>query len=265
MRYFSIIFVFVLFTGGIKAADEKLLQIDFEESFDKEKYFKFSNLVEVKQFNEYENNKALRVTYEAYNEGTKRITSRFPLITKVDTATFFYDVCFETDFQWVKGGKLHGLSPDAPVTGGNKRRGDGWSARILFKEKGKLQNYLYDQNTKVRYGFGSKSINQVFFKRRWHRVTMQLQLNAKGKYDGFLKTYVDGVKVVENNNVIFRTDFSDKSLISNFLFSTFHGGNKKSFAPQDSSGYKNVHAWFDNFTVLKGIHSPVPLTNTNIC
>jgi hypothetical protein len=39
---------------------------------------------------------------------------------------------FDQDWQWVLGGKLHGLGPEQPITGGNERLPTGWSARVTF-------------------------------------------------------------------------------------------------------------------------------------
>ncbi|MDO7086716.1 polysaccharide lyase [Pseudocolwellia sp. AS88] len=263
---YRLLITIVILTSACKSPrGDQLLSIDFEESFDKYQYFKLSELVEIKTTDSPINNKALRVTYVAYPKGSRRVSSRIKLASKVQSATLSFDVCFENDFQWVKGGKLHGLAPDNPVTGGNKRKPIGWSARILFKEDGMLQNYLYDQNYDLTYGFGSKSKKKILKKGTWHTITMQLRLNNKDKNDGFSIIYVDGIRVVENTDISFRSNFTKQSSISEFLFSTFHGGNSEIFAPKNINGYVNVHAWFDNIKVIRGINMPQKTTTLFSC
>lgn len=41
-----------------------------------------------------------------------------PLATRETAATLVFDVRFDHDFQWMLEGKLHGLGPAKPVTGG---------------------------------------------------------------------------------------------------------------------------------------------------
>jgi hypothetical protein len=196
---------------------------------------------------------AIRVAYVGSGEGSERIVMRHPLKKAVEEATLTFDVRFGEDFQWVKGGKLHGLGPDKPVTGGHKREPARWSARLMFGGKGETKSYLYEQSPDKKYGIGGTSKSPVFKKAVWHNVVIRMKVNTPGKADGKFSVSVDGKEVNKETSVKFRGSDGRETLISSMLFSTFHGGNAPSCAPRDKDGkYATVHADFDNFTVTEG-------------
>lgn len=197
---------------------------------------------------------AIRVAYEGYQRGSKRVVVHHPLSTKTDQATLSFDVCFEKKFQWVHGGKLHGLGPKNRVTGGNPRRPDGWSARIMFEERGKCSTYLYDQDKRKKYGVGKTTKTPVFTAGRWHHVTLQVSLNTPGKRNGFARILIDHKEVMTSDKINFRGEGGDHTQIQQFLFSTFHGGQTPRWAPIDKRGKPiTVYAMYDNIVVTKGI------------
>lgn len=196
---------------------------------------------------------AIRVAYVPCGRGSERVVARCPLPSAVDEASLAFDVCFDRDFIWAKGGKLHGLGPQSPITGGAEREPDGWSARVMFKEDGHCATYLYDQNKTKTYGIGSLSDKRVFQAGQWHHVVLHVRLNQPGKEDGSAQIFVDGRQVVKTDGVIFRTDFGKKTLIQNFLFSTFHGGSTGDWSPRNARGEPiTVYALFDNFQISEG-------------
>lgn len=69
-----------------------------------------------------------------------------------------------------------------------------------------------------------------------------------------MRLYADG-KLTESHEALrLRGQEGADTLISKFLFSTFHGGNDPSWAPLTPTGdFATVHAWFDNFAVEKGV------------
>lgn len=197
---------------------------------------------------------AVRVEYVGSEMGSARVVMTHPLRAHATSATLSYEVLFEEDFQFVRGGKLHGLGPASPVTGGNRRRPDGWSARIMFGSGGHALTYLYDQNTDLVYGVGEASEEQVFFPGQWHRVVFQMRLNDPAQANGLVRLKVDGVTVTENENVRFRGIDGAETQIQQFMFNTFHGGAGSSWAPRDAEGrYVTVHARFDNVRVVEGM------------
>lgn len=97
---------------------------------------------------------AIRVDYVGYEKGSQRVSVYLPLSQSVSRATLSFDVRFDQDFKWAIGGKLHGLGPQKPVTGGRSKQPDGWSARMMWKTDGKVMTYLYDQSPeKIRHGY----------------------------------------------------------------------------------------------------------------
>jgi hypothetical protein len=84
--------------------------------------------------------------------GSERVVAGYPRKKAVVEATLAFDVRFGEDSQWTKGGKLHGLGPENPVTGGNARKPDRSSARIMFAGDGRSQSYLYEQSPDKKFG-----------------------------------------------------------------------------------------------------------------
>jgi hypothetical protein len=197
---------------------------------------------------------AIKVSYVGSSRGSERVTARFALSNKVTEATLSFDVMFEEDFQWVKGGKLHGLGPENGVTGGKARRPDTWSARMMFQERGKLGYYIYDQDPKKKWGL-SKTGGQAFRAGTWHKVVYKVRLNDLGKENGWVDVEVDGKKIVSSKTIKYRGVDGERTLISHFLFNTFHGGHDTSWAPKvkNGKGFTTVFGYYDNIKVTEGI------------
>lgn len=192
----------------------------------------------------------IRVAYVGGDMGSERVVTRYPLSEKVTFARLSFDVFFEDGWQWVRAGKLHGVGPVRPVTGGRAKQPDGWSSRLMWRRDGGVVNYLYDQDKNHRYGKGTRSELGVLTVGRWHRIDFETTLNTPGEADGAARLYVDGKLVCADDGIMFRGEGGDDTLIQQFLFSTFHGGNDPSWAPRTESGdYATVHARFDNFAV----------------
>ena len=199
--------------------------------------------------------KGLRVTYVGGPMGSERLVRHLPVGERGLDYTLQYDVKFGRDFQFVRGGKLHGLGPDKPVTGGDPIRPDGWSARVMWRAGGHVELYTYHQDQRGKYGDKGEAVRPLSFAPgRWYAVSLHVRLNsAPDKADGFVRLYIDGVLTERHEALRLRGVTSDDTLISSFLFSTFHGGNDPSWAPKNSGGgYASVTAWFDNFAVWRG-------------
>lgn len=197
---------------------------------------------------------AIRVAYVPYERGSKRITSNYPLSRRVKTATLSFDVCFEQDFDFRKGGKLHGLGPLNPVTGGHTRKPTQWSARLMFRKSGKVSTYIYDQSPTAKYGIGETSKAPIFHKGTWHRIDLQVSLNSGGKPNGFVHLFIDGKKVASSQHLNIRGIDNNDTLIHSFMFCTFHGGHTPEWSPLNSQGKPTtVYALFDNIIVQEGL------------
>ena len=69
---------------------------------------------------------------------------RFRFEQSFDKCTVEYQVMFPVGFDFVKGGKLPGLSGGTSPGGGKKSDGsDGFSARIMWRQEGKIYQYMY--------------------------------------------------------------------------------------------------------------------------
>ncbi len=199
--------------------------------------------------------KGLEVTYVSIYKGSGRVKGFFPLSKKTNEASLSYDVKFSEDFQFVLGGKMHGLGPDEVVTGDWKVRPDGWSSRIMWRQEGKIETVLCLQDQRDKWGEYKSNEHFRFKREKYYAVTLYTRLNtAYDKKDGEVKVYVDGQLLIKYDNAYFWKDPVKDARISQFLFSTFHGGGDAKWAPKDKNGnFINVHATFDNFIVHEGL------------
>ena len=130
------------------------------------------------------------------------------------------------------GGKLPGLVGGRANTGGKKSSGDGWSARYMWREQGKLCLYLYHPKQPDRYG--EYFCTDVKFETdRWYWLHQQVTINSPGNSDGSIIVRVDGKQVLNLRNMVLR--YGNAAPIDAFYFSTFFGGNQPEWAPQRDS------------------------------
>lgn len=192
--------------------------------------------------------KCLEVIHKPTKQGSDRLTRQISF--KGGSAyTLQYDVRFQKKFEWVKGGKLHGLGPNKPITGGKAPTKDGWSARVSFEERGEASLYIYDQSRPKKgqsFGRGVQTKKSVFKSGKWHAVSLYVKINTVGKSNGVAELYLDGKKLLSMDKIKFRAQGKNSS-ISKFLFSNFYGGNNPTFAPKKTNKIK-----FDNIAVVKG-------------
>lgn len=199
--------------------------------------------------------RALRTTYVGGPTGSGVMVRVIPLGQAGSDYTLNYDVRFDRDFQFVLGGKMHGLAPARPIAGGKALRLDGWSARVMWRENGRPVTYTYHQDQGDQYGEDGRAVRPFAFAvDRYYAVSLHVRLNdAADRSNGFVRLYVDGILVSAQEGVRLRGASGAEGLISTFLFSTFHGGGDPSWAPRDAAGgYADVRAYFDNLAVYPG-------------
>lgn len=199
--------------------------------------------------------KGLEVAYVGYEKGSERVLRKEPVETMRGASLSFY-VRLHDNFQFVKGGKLHGLGPTHPLTGGlhvYPMRDDGWSARFQFRPGGELGVYTYYQDQPGNYGHSFVVPEFNFEKEREYKLDLRVWANSKGDLvDGKIEVWIDNERRLVKKGLRLRGDDTEASLINTFLFSTFHGGADPTNAPKDENGdYVTVHATFDNFRVGK--------------
>jgi len=236
-------------------ADEPrpVLRIDFENAEDSNaRKLSKLQLLQIVKGTGVGDSAGLRAAYKPSDKGSKRIVSRLK-IPPGDDYTLNFDVKFENDFQFARGGKLLGLGPNDPVTGGRPSKPAGWSARVMFRSKGSVSTYNYHQDKKKKYGDGGKVAAKDFRfqKGKFHTISLHVRLNRDPKAaTGFARLYIDGKLIEAKEQVRWRGQVSDQSRITRLLFSTFHGGNDASWSPKDKDGKPvTVHAVFDNLEV----------------
>lgn len=189
---------------------------------------------------------AIRVWYRGNGRGSERVILNYPL-APATAYRLSYAVRFCEDFDFARGGKLHGLGPARPVAGGNRVTADRWSARAMFRRGGGLQSYVYSQNKPSRYGEGVVAKNFRFAPGRYYRLTLEVRLNDVGQANGSMRILVDGEQVLSHRNIRFRSSDAEGALINTLMFNTFHGGHDPQWAPRDARGrFAKVCAYFDD-------------------
>lgn len=164
--------------------------------------------------------------------------------------TLEYDVKFDSSFNFAKGGKLPGLAGGLANTGGKKPTGsDGWSARMMFWEGGKLCFWLYHQNQPGEFGdslFFKKDETYFAFERgKWYTIKHHLKINSENKADGVIEGFINDTLYASRTNLKWTN--TEKLSIDQLIFSVFLGGEGKVYESN-----KNEKIYFDNFKVTQG-------------
>ncbi|QFR39071.1 hypothetical protein A9Q91_02445 [Candidatus Gracilibacteria bacterium 28_42_T64] len=164
------------------------------------------------------------------------------LSNSYEHAKLTYKVKFDTDFDFVKGGKLPGFC------GGDCSRGgldtdNGFSTRFMWRTNGYLEVYAYLATKKGTYGksLGRGMITMVPDK--YYEISQEIVLNTPGKANGVLIVSVDGEEVYRNTELIFRKNSSLG--IDSLLFSTFFGGGDPSWSSE-----KDNYSFMKDFEIF---------------
>ncbi|KAF8735886.1 hypothetical protein AX14_001332 [Amanita brunnescens Koide BX004] len=183
-----------------------------------------------------------------------------------------YEVAFQANFDWVKGGKLPGLRgglATSGCSGGSASNGTScFSSRVMWRQNGAGEVYAYiptsndlcsNSNIICNPDFGI-SISRgsfTFAAGQWNRVTMLLQLNNPPDLaNGHIELYFNDVLAINETNLQIR---SVSSLAANGMyFSTFFGGSDPSYeTPVTTYTYfRNLQLW--------GGSAPSTLTGTPV-
>lgn len=178
-----------------------------------------------------------------------------------------YDVYIPDKFDFVKGGKLPGVWGGDPGSGGGEWNDDGWSARLMFREKGAVVAYVYmctdqgsyngDENCKLVRNQGSgfdkiahhtngagidlwRDGGLALKKGAWNSLSLRVEINDPKKSNGLVELTVNG-----HTKTFDGMCWSKKvKKASGILFATWFGGGSKAYAPS-----KTQHIDFRNVTV----------------
>jgi len=156
-----------------------------------------------------------------------------------------YYLKFDDNFEFVHGGKLPGLTCGGEkFTGGiHPNNGEGWSARYMWVEEGEIIVYFYHMDMKNKWGDAVR-LNTKFKPGQWYRITQYIKVNSEDNFDGKMYVWIDGKRILENENVRYR--IAPLGEINSFYFSTFFGGNTYDWAPK-----KDEAIFFDDIIVSK--------------
>jgi len=196
-------------------------------------------LVSITKDPEDESIKVLQVKYppNIIQEDKTRWHLKFD---KVDSATLTYKVFFPPEFDFVRGGKLPGLyGGSAPRGGASTDKGDGFSARIMWRENGEIFQYVYwvQKDSNKKWGDDLPLVNLEanlepfkFTRGEWHTLMTRIVMNTPGENDGNITTWFDGKLALSTSGIFRSKDFNFG--IDTFAFTTFFGGNDESWAPK---------------------------------
>jgi hypothetical protein len=195
-------------------------------------------------------------SFKDYPAGNNGIVTFVPLARAVDNACLSYDIRFDGDFDWSLGGKVPGLQGTAPgvplatPTGGGNPGDRGWSSRGMWLGPDAYSwagptnmavSYVYGPEQEGRFG-DNVAWHRAFVPGTWHRVTQCHTMNTVGAADGRLEAWMDGVKVVDVRDQVYR--LRDDVRVSHLNWSVFRGGDSVTWAGS-RTGYVDI----DNVTV----------------
>ncbi len=168
-------------------------------------------------------------------------------IPKAKNIELSYMLKFSENFDFTKGGKLPGLSGGKIMVGGNSPNGkNGWSARMMFLENGKICNYLYYGDMKSNFGekhiVNKSDIPYFLPKNEWITINQQIKINDIGSKNGFIKTSINGLLLATISDIALSK--TEHLQIDKLLFSCFHGGDNIEYAPKN-----DCYIHFKNFTI----------------
>ena len=153
----------------------------------------------------------------------------------LERACLTYQVRFQDDFYFKKGGKLPGLYGGRAPTGGDEVSGEnGFTTRLMWRSLGAGEAYAYVVNKPGDYGLSVGRGAWQFQPGKWHTIQQEVVLNDPGAADGKLRVWVDGRHVIDTGELVYRTE--PGVTIDGLIFQTFFGGGDPSWAsPKDQS------------------------------
>lgn len=194
----------------------------------------------------FNNSQCLRVTYVPTFEGSERLGYN-PRLPPAKEYSLNYDVFFESDFEWVRGGKLPGLGPVNQTTGCRAHTLEGWSVREMWRQEGQPVFYVYDQDRSKECGEQTET-GVHMSKEVWHSISLYVKVNDPAyEHNAEMELYLDGAMVSRIEGAQLRGEDGDHTLINRVLFHTFFGGSDSTWSPTGE-----VHSRFDNLAVYPG-------------
>ncbi|KAF5344296.1 hypothetical protein D9758_012329 [Tetrapyrgos nigripes] len=139
-------------------------------------------------------------------------------LSSAQSVSLSYSVFFPADFDFVLGGKLPGLYGGRTGCSGGDDAEDCFSTRMMWRKGGAGELYLYAPKQAQTsslcedphsvcdsdYGLSVGRGSFVFKRGGWTNINQTVVLNTPGEQDGKFTLYVDGQKVLEREDILYR-------------------------------------------------------------
>jgi hypothetical protein len=190
--------------------------------------------------------KVLQIKYPGRIIQEDKTRWRLNFSKPAESATVTYKVMFPIGFEFVRGGKLPGFyGGTAPRGGAKSNLGDGFTARVMWREDGEIFQYMYwmEREEKKNWGDDLPWIDIEgnmkpfkFIPGKWYTLTTMIVMNTPGENNGNVTSWFNG-KLALSTTGIFRAKGMNYG-IDSFMFTTFFGGGDPTWAPKkDESVY----------------------------
>ncbi len=189
----------------------------------------------------------LRVRYRPTSRGSDRVQAPPEFGGSHDDVWMSYRLYLEPGWEFVRGGKLPGLAGATgrvPSGGIGATGEDGFSARMMWRDGGRLVVYAYHPDRPSQWGedFDTGTTLPIA---EWVEITQRVTMNDPGIANGSIEIWIDGRSVLVESGLEWRD--STAFAVDRVFFSTFFGGADSSWAPSTT-----VHAQFDDIRVGLG-------------
>lgn len=141
-----------------------------------------------------------------------------------------YKIRFDGAFDWSLGGKIPGLAGGDAPSGCISTTGLGFSARMMWRQNGKLIGYVYDNDQSNPCGTAIDASNYSFTANKWFAVKERVKLNTGTANNGTMQVWIDGAQVINRSNFAFMNEGADRR-IDQVMFQAFYGGSTSNWAP----------------------------------
>jgi hypothetical protein len=194
---------------------------------------------------------SLRILYPSGGIGPQESGAQATLNFTPSTQCYIsYWMRFSDNFSWGSthfGGKLPGLASGKNCSGCIVCDGtNGFSARLMWRENGKLVLYLYYMDKKELCGDDFDLVdenNKPFYVKKgdWIHVCEKVKVNSGNNADGEVQIWLNGIEAINKTGIKFVTN-GDK--VDNLYFSTFFGGSGPGWNPG-----VDCYIWFDDIVI----------------
>jgi hypothetical protein len=153
-----------------------------------------------------------------------------------------YRIRFDSGFDFSRGGKIPGLAGATAPTGCVTQAGDGFSARMMWRQQGALIGYTYDNDQSTECGNGHPT-GFRFGVGQWYAMKERVKINTGTAHNGVLQIWVDDKLVLDQSNLSYMNEAANRR-IDVVLFHSFFGGSTNDWAPSRdvSISFSEVYA-----------------------